>query len=1002
MEVARKLFLWVTAVVSMILLVPAQRASAQGQPTGTVTGVVVDSASRKPLIGVSIQIGERRVRTGYDGSFTMTGIGAGDHNMRVVILGYRPQSQNVNVPSGGTARVSIDMAVQAIALSELVVVGYGQQRAASLSGSVQTVDSTQFNAGRVVSPEQLIAGKVAGVQIVDTGEPGGGISIRVRGGSSVTSSNEPLFVVDGVPLVVGGGLSSGRDPLNFLNPNDIASITVLKDASATAIYGSRGSNGVVMIETKRGSQGSHISYTGSISGSDVVKTADMLSVQQFRDAVAAQAPENTAKLGTASTDWPDLISQTGIGHEHNLSFSGAAGASRYRLALGYLDQQGIIKSTSTRRLSGSVNYDQNLFSDRLTVRANLKGSRSDDRFAPGSVVGNAYSFAPTQPVNDATGANGGYFEWPSNLAPINPSAILGLQTDHGKTLRSVGDLEGKYQFIPDLTGTLRLGYDIASAEREFFTPTTIRAGGQGYLERRTPTFQSPLLETFFNYIKGIGNTNSTIDLTGGYSYQSTRDDYTAFTASGLSFDLLGPNGVPTAQNTQTFLDIQESKLASFFGRANYSMNDQLFVNLAIRRDGSSRFGEDHQWGTFPSASVAYRLNNNSVIGAIPGLSDLKLRASWGKNGNQAFSNYAAYSQYVISDAASQAQFGNSFVSTIRPGAADPGIKWEETSSTNLGLDYGFMSGRLNGTIDYYNKKTNDLIFNVPVAAGTNLSNFVTTNIGSLKNTGFELTMNYQMFEAGKSGLNWNTSWNAATNSNKLLRINSVGTGDEKIQVGGISGGVGVNIEVLQPGHPINSFLVYRHKMSNGLPVYADVNKDGSINEQDLYIDQNGDGNINQDDRVAFHSPAPKWILGHTSYVTYGDFDMGFTLRANIGNYVYNNVASNQGYYSALKGATPVNLHASVLKTNFVNPQYFSDYYVEDASFLRLDNMTVGYTLNGNGLFRIPAGTRIFGTAQNLFTFTKYSGVDPLAGINGIDNNIYPRARTFTAGVTVGF
>ena len=996
MEVVRKLFIGIIAVAVAVTSSPA---SAQAQ-TGTVTGTVIDSASRKPLIGVSISVGERRIRSGYDGTYSLTGVPVGDRALRAVVLGYRPSTRNVSVGSGASSRVDIEMAPQAIALSELVVVGYGQQRAASLTGAVQTVDSSQFNAGRVVSPEQLFAGKVAGVQIVDTGEPGGGISIRIRGGSSVTSSNEPLFVVDGVPLVVGGGLSSGRDPLNFLNPNDVASITVLKDASATAIYGSRGSNGVIMIETKRGTQGSHLSYTGSVSGSQVVKTADMLSVDQFRAAVTAHAPQNVGLLGNASTKWADLISQNGIGQEHNLAFSGAAGTSRYRIALGYLDQKGVIEASKTRRLSGSVNYDQSLFSDRFTVRANIKGSRSDDEFTPGGVIGSAYQFAPTQPVIDPTGANAGFFEWSSGLSSINPLALLNLQYDHGKTLRSVGDIEGKYQLLSDLSGTLRLGYDVVSAEREIFSPSTLRPGSISSVERRNPTFQSPLLETFFNYQAPFVGASNSLDLTGGYSFQSTRDDYAAFVASDLSFNLLGPNGVPAAKTTQTYLDIQESKLASFFGRANFAMGDRFFVNLAVRKDGSSRFGPDHQWGTFPSAAVAYRIANNPATNWIPGLSDLKVRASWGKNGNQAFQNYTAYSAYVIGDAGSQAQFGNSFITTIRPSAFDPGIKWEETSSRNLGLDYGFAAGRVNGTIDYYNKTTNDLIFNVPVAAGTNLSNFVTTNIGQLTNHGFEFTMNAQVIDHGKGGLNWNTNWNASTNNNKLVRINSVGSGTEKIVTGFISGGVGVSVEVLEPGFPINSFLVYRSKRgAGGLPIYEDTNKDGTINEQDLYIDQNGDGVINQDDRVAFHSPAPKWILGHTSYLSWRDFDMGFTFRANLGNYVYNNVASNQGFYSNLNGSSPSNLHASVLKTNFVNPQYFSDYYVEDASFLRLDNLSLGYTFH---TMRMPQGARIFGTAQNFFTLTKYSGVDPLAGINGIDNNIYPRSRTFSAGVSVGF
>jgi iron complex outermembrane receptor protein len=999
MAVARKISIWMIAAVA-ILLTAYSRVSAQGQ-TGTITGVVVDSASRQPLAGVTVIVGDVRTRTAPDGGFRISGVSAGDRTIRTIFIGYAAATRTVNVATGATSNITIQMAARAVALSEMVVTGYGQQRAASLTGSVQSVSSDEFNAGRVVSAEQLIAGKVPGVQIVDTGEPGGGISIRIRGGSSVTSSNEPLFVVDGVPLVVGGGLSAGRNPLNFLNPSDIENITVLKDASATAIFGSRGANGVVMIETKRGSQGSHMTYTGSVSSSQVVKTADILNVEQFRAAIAANAPENVAKLGNTTTDWTDLIEQNAMGQEHNLAFSGGAGTGRYRISAGYLDQKGIIEASKTRRMSGSVNYDQTLFKDRLSIRANLKGSRTDDRFTPGGVVGSAYAFAPTQPVTDPTGANGGFYEWVDPLSPTNPVALLTLNSDKGRTDRSVGDLEAKYQIpaIQDLFATLRLGYDVIDVERNIFSPGTIRPAAQARIEKRNNSFNSPLLDAFLNYARPFGGTNSSLDVTAGYSWQQTHADNSSFVASGLASDLLGPNGVPTANKTETFLDIQESKLASFFGRVNYSLNDSYFLTLAVRRDGSSRFGEDHQWGTFPSAAIAWRIGNQSLLDAVPGLAELKLRASWGKNGNQEFGNYRAFSDYVIGDAFSQAQFGNSYVSTIRPSAADPGIKWEATSSTNLGFDYGFLQNRVNGSIDYYWKKTEDLIFNVPVAAGTNLSNFVTTNIGSLKNQGLELNLNAQVLQAGKNGLNWNTNWNASTNRNKLVKVNSVGSGDEKIQVGGISGGVGVNIEVLQPGHPINSFFVYRHKMEGGVPIYKDTNNDGTINENDLYIDQNGDGNINQDDRVAFHSPAPKWILGHTSYATWRDLDFGFTLRANLGNYVYNNVASNQGYYSALKGATPNNLHASVLKTNFVNPQYFSDYYVEDASFLRLDNLSVGYTLHS---MRIPDGTRIFGTAQNLFTLTKYSGVDPLAGINGIDNNIYPRARTFTAGVTVGF
>ena len=999
MALARRLFLSVIAAVA-ILPAAFSQANAQAQ-TGTITGVVLDSASRQPLAGVTVVVGAVRTRTAPDGGFSIPGLSVGDKTVRAIFIGYAASARTVNVAAATTTRVTIEMAARAVALSEMVVTGYGQQRAASLTGSVQSVSSDEFNAGRVVSAEQLIAGKVPGVQIVDTGEPGGGISIRIRGGSSVTSSNEPLFVVDGVPLVVGGGLSAGRNPLNFLNPSDIANITVLKDASATAIFGSRGSNGVVMIETKRGVQGSHMTYTGSVSSSQIVRNADILNADQFRAAVTTYAPENVGKLANTVTDWGDLITQSAIGQEHNLAFSGGAGTGRYRIGAGYLDQKGIIDASKTRRMSGSVNYDQTLFHDRLSIRANLKGSRSDDKFTPDGVIGSAYNFAPTQPVIDATGANQGFFEWASTLSPTNPIASLRLNTDEGRTDRSVGDVEAKYQlpFLQDLFATMRLGYDVTNVERNIFSPASIRPGAESYLEKRNNSFSSPLLDLFMNYARPFGGVKSSLDLTAGYSWQQTRFDYSSFVARGLAFDLLGTNGVPAARSTQTFLDVQESKLASFFGRANYSLNDTYFLTLAVRKDGSSRFGVDNQWGTFPSAAVAWRLGNRAVLDAIPGLSELKLRASWGKNGNQEFANYRAFSDYVIGDNQTQAQFGNTFVTTIRPSAADPGIKWEETSSKNIGFDYGFLQNRVTGSLDYYWKKTNDLIFNVPVAAGTNLSNFVTTNIGSLKNQGLELNLDAQILQRGKDGFNWNTNWNASTNSNKLVSVNPVGTGDEKILVGGIAGGVGSTIQVLQPGRPINSFFVYRSKRENGLPIYKDANNDGTINEKDLYEDINGDGNVNQDDRVAYKSPAPKWILGHTSYITWRDLDMGFTLRANLGNYVYNNVASNQGFYNALKGPTPGNLHASVLKTNFATPQYFSDYYVEDASFLRLDNLTVGYTLHSA---RIPDGTRIFGTAQNLFTITKYSGVDPLAGINGIDNNIYPRSRTFTAGLTVGF
>lgn len=995
----------ISLTILSLLLGAAAPLSAQG-PAGTVAGQVVDSVSQQPLAGVTVAVGERRARTDNDGRYFITGVPAGMATVQATRLGYTQLSLPISVTAGQTATANFFMSPVAVSLQQMVITGYGEQRAVSITGAVQSVKAEEFNTGRVISPEQLIQAKVAGVQIIDSGEPGGGVSIRIRGGSSVTSSNEPLFVVDGVPLAIGGGLSAGRNPLNFLNPGDIANITVLKDASATAIYGSRGANGVVMIETKGGTGRTGLTYSSSVSNSTVTGEPDMLTAEQFRAAVAQYAPENMSKLGTANTDWRDIIQRSGVGQEHALAFSGAGDNLNYRLSLGYLDQDGVVLGSTTQRISAALNYSHQLLSDRLKIQANVKGSRTNDLFTPGGVIGNATAFAPTQEIMDPASPYGGFFEWADPLGVNNPIAELELVVDKGTTYRSVGGIEGKYQlpFLDALSATLRLGYDVTKAERKTFAPSILRGeaetGRNGTISRSSPSQVNSVVDAFLNYVKPLEQIQSQLDVTAGYSYENSEGDFPSFYAQGLSFDLLGINGVPAAKLERTFVFVEESKLASFFGRVNYGLRDQYFLTLSVRRDGSSRFGPDEQWGTFPSAALAWRLTGAPFLDRVPWLSDLKLRASWGVNGNQAFANYRAFSDYVIGDPQTQAQFGNEYVTTIRPSAADPAIKWEETTSRNLGFDYGLFNGRLSGAVDYYHKTTDDLIFTVPVAAGTNLSNFLTTNIGSLKNRGFEFNLNGRVIEGARDGFSWNASFNASTNKNELTRISAVGAGDEQILTGGIDGGVGSTIQVLQPGYAINSFFVYRHKRGpDGKPIYADVNNDGSINEDDLYEDLNGDGKVNQDDRAPYKNPAPKWIFGHSSQMTYRQFDLGYTLRAYRGNYVYNNVASNRGNYRELKGGAPVNLHSSVLETGFLNPQYFSDVYVEDASFIRMDNISLGYSLTRG---RSDQPLRLFGTIQNVFTITDYTGVDPMAGVNGIDNNIYPRSRTFTAGFSVGF
>lgn len=977
---------------------------------GTIRGRVTDSATQQPLVRAVVQFGSRGAITQADGRFVIAGVPAGRDSLRVRMIGYTPSAQMVSVSAGQTLDVDFTLSAQAVSLSEIVVTGYGQQRQGDITGAVSTITTDNFNTGRVVNPVELIANKAAGVQVVDNNEPGGGLSIRIRGSTSVNASNEPLYVVDGLPVAAGsgGGLSVGRDPLNALNPNDIASITVLRDASAAAIYGANAANGVILITTKRGTRGAAMEYSGSVSTSSITRRPDMLNAAQFRAAVEQYAPNNAPQLLNANTDWYDLVTQSAFGQDHNLAISNASETMNWRLSFGYLNQDGIIEGTEVERISLGFNFDQRLLENRLNIRANLKGSRSFDRFTPGGVISNAAQFGPTQPVFDENSQTG-YYEWNQDVlqSPDNPLAILGLASDQATTYRSFGNVRADYRmpFLEALRANLDLGYDVTYAERETFFPSVLhgqqKTGNDGSDYRTNPSSVNGVLEAYLTYAAPLGAIPGTIDAAGGYSYAQQHAEYPWFLASGLSTDMLGGNGVVSARDIQNDQSIQESKLLSIFGRLNYNLNDRYLASLSLRRDGSSRFGEDNRWATFPAISIGWRLSEESFLKDRSPFSELKLRASWAKTGNQAFANYQQYSTYVVGDGQTQVQFGNEYVPTLRPSAVDPAIRWEETDAYNIGLDFAVMNSRLSGAIDWYTKNTDDLIFTVPVAAGTNLSNYLTTNIGSMKNRGIEFSLSYRLLEGRSGGLAWTTDFVASHNTNELTTINPIFGEDasrQRIPTGLVSGGVGTFIQVLQPGVPINSFFVFQHKRGpDGLPIYEDTDGSGTITTQDLYEDLNGDGTVNLDDRRPFHDPAPKWILGHSSYLAYGKFDLGLTLRAYLDNWVYNNVASNLGTYEEVKRGSPYNLHRSVLETGFETPQYLSDYYVEDASFLRLDNVTLGYSFTYGG-----RQMRAFGTVQSAFTITGYNGVDPTAGVNGLDNNIYPRSRTFTFGLGMRF
>ena len=993
-------------------------AGLSAQSTGTVTGRVVEGTTQEPLAGVTVSVlaggadaAARQAVTSPEGRFTINGVPAGSQTLRATRIGYGTVTRQVTVTAGQTSTVDLTLAPQTLLLEEVVAIGYGTRSSRDVAGAVEGVSAEEFNTGRIVSPEQLIQGKVAGVQVVTSGEPGGGTNLRIRGGTSVNASSEPLFVVDGVPLPAGGGLSAGRNPLNFISPQDIASVTVLKDAASTAIYGSRGANGVILIETKNGAaRGPAVEYSTSFSNSSAVGDAHMLNAEQLRAAVQQYEPTEVGRLGSASTDWRSAVLRDAAGQEHQAAINGSGTNMNYRLSLGYLDQEGVLRGSEMERVSAALSYNHSLFGDRLGIRANLRGSRTDDRFTPGGVLGTALAFDPTQPIFTQ---DGDYFEFADNEpAPNNPIAELDLAREEGTTYRAIANLEARYElpFLEGLSGTLRGGYDVGASERRGFWPSTLRgqiedpapcvrpAGAPecrtGTVNRSNPRETTGVIDAFGNYTGRLGFLNSDVDATAGYSYERRNGDYPFLQGRGLLVNALGTAGLADAQVISSSLSVRESRLASFFGRVNMTVADKYLLTLSVRRDGSSRFGPDNQWGTFPAVALGWRLSEEPFMQGMGWLDDLKVRGSYGVNGNQEFRDYLWVGAYSISDSYARAQFGDEFVTTIRPRAVDPTIKWEETTSFNIGFDYALF-GRLSGAVDYYVKDTDDLLFEVTVPAGSYVSNRILTNVGSVRNRGFEFSLNAGVLNGDRlGGLTWDANFNAATNTNRLLSIDALNLSGARIFTGSILGAVGNNIQVLQPGSPVNSFLVLRHKRdASGNPISSD-------NDLDMYEDINNDKKIDELDRVVYRNPAPKWTFGHSSQFGYRNVDLGFTVRAQFGNYVYNNLASFRGNYAELvTNAGVTNLHSSVLETGFTRPQYFSDIYVEDASFVRMDNLTLGYTVPN---FRGLQSMRLFGTVQNVFTITDYTGLDPEAGLNGIDATIYPRSRTFTAGVSVGF
>lgn len=990
---------------------------------GTVTGSVKDS-NGEPLIGATVLLSgtSKGTVTDFDGNYTLDNVEAGSLQLIASYTGYQDQIETVIVENGKTTTLNFSLGEDVEVLEEVVVIGYGSVKKEDATGVVARVTDKNFNKGAIVSPENLLSGKVAGVQITsNNGAPGEGTKIRIRGGTSINASNEPLYVIDGVPID-NEGFAGGRNPLNFLNPSDIESFTVLKDASAAAIYGSRGANGVIIITTKKGKSGSRpmINYDGYYTTNQIASDPQVLDAEAFRRVVTFISPAVLEQLGSAETDWFDEMLQTATGQNHALSVSGGGENTSYRLSAGYQNLEGIIRGSETERISFGINTTYNLFDNKLIINTNLRGAKTQDLFDPG--IGAAWDFDPTQPVLDPTNtAFGGFFEYGNALAPRNPVSGVEQREIEGQTFRSIGNLELEYKLddlVPGLSFKSNLGFDVNKGEKSEFEPSTyvntLVANYNGRIKLENYTRTNYLLETYLNYKKSLGAAHK-IDLTAGYSYQDFDEKYPSFEGFDLTTDAFGINRPDQADELIASNSIFENRLISFFGRLNYNFDERYLLTFTLRRDGSTRFGPESRWGLFPSAAFAWRILEEDFASGLTGIfSDLKIRLGYGVTGNENIGDYRYLPKYAFSNTRALYQIGFAddgtpiFVTTARPDPYDSGLKWEETSSYNAGIDFGFMSGRINGSLDYYLKTTEDLLFEVVVAAGTNLSDRILTNIGELENSGVELTLNTVLIDQTK--LNWNLTGNIAYNQNEVKAISNIaGTG---ILTGRIAGGVGSDIQIIQVGSPVNAFYVYEHKLdANGLPLSDAIDHDDdgltAADEQDLddiYEDLNGDGIINENDRRLLYKPAPDVIYGLTSNIDFMNFDLSFTLRGAIGNYVYNNNASSKGYYDRVQGRDlgngrlfVNNLHHSVLETNFYSPQYFSDYYVEDASFMRLDNITLGYTFPFSGRF---TSLRLYATGQNLLVFSKYSGLDPEVD-NGIDNAPYPRPKGFIFGLSLG-
>lgn len=979
---------WLLLLLVVAIAVPQM---AMAQDSRIVTGNVTDEAGL-PLLGVTVLVPgtSTGTSTDIDGNFSVK-VPAGATTLEFSYIGY----SRLALPIQGET-MNVQMTPDTQVMDEVVVIGYGSQKKDDLTGSITAVGEKDFNEGLISSPEQLINGKVAGVQIVSAGgSPTSGSTIRIRGGASLNASNDPLIVLDGVPMEVGGSVSGAGNFLSLINPNDIESMTILKDASSTAIYGSRASNGVIIITTKKGGGDKiKVSLQTTHSFQTKTKTADMLTRGEFIDMVNRYGTDaQKALLGTADTDWNDEIFKTAYGTDNNLSVSGRFTRNfPFRVSFGYTNQDGILRTDNSTRYTGNINLSPSFFDDYLKLNLSVKGTWNNSRFAPTETIWNASAMNPTIPVYSGDDMFGGYTEaHPAGTESVvtgamaNPVGEINQRDDKSKVYRFIGnfDIDYKMHFLPELRAHVSLGYDYSHGEGDVYVPAEaysyFTSGGRDYHYGPQENFNK-LLTAYLNYNKEFDAISSTLDVTAGYDYQQ-------WEYKNAAMQELNVAGV--AQSTSAAAD-EKHGLVSFYGRVNYSYDARYLLTATMRYDGSSRFSEDNRWGAFPSVALAWRISNEKFFKPLNHvMNDLKLRLSWGMTGQQdGIANYSYMPVYTVSQDGAQAIMGGNAYYTYRPEAYNPNLKWETTKAFNVGLDFGFLNNRISGSVDYYNRKTSDLLATVSIPAGINFAREMLTNVGNVKSSGVEIAINATPIET--KDWTWSVSANATWLDNEITNLSTNPNSAAKTYTNVGTAFDSYYVQTFTEGAAPYAFYVYKqvYDQETGRPV------------EGLYADLNGDGVVNGDDRYLYHSPAPDWMFGFSTSVRWKRLTLSTSLRANVGNYVYNGTAMSTGALNTMSYNSYQlnNLHSSFLDTRFTTRQYQSDYYVENASFLKMDNIQLSYNF---GQITKWCSLNVSAMVQNVFTITKYSGVDPEVQ-SGIDSSVYPRPRIYSLTVGLDF